>query len=211
MQNGDEIDVSRKPLSTIYYGLTPNYLQLNAFPCNGLLFRYSKHKKGVEVLFVKGEIDENIVVLANEAQSKLRIHYFEPRGQLGDFASSISKSAKSCIKQNRLTQLPNMDFTCLSNKISTNVTAAVLSKNNMIYSREVMSTKLGNYTCADPDYDSSPADISFPFTLTRGDRKTLIINTLLERPHAKIWYIEDFVTDKECRILMKHALPRLVR
>ncbi|CAE7566213.1 P4ha1 [Symbiodinium microadriaticum] len=45
----------------------------------------------------------------------------------------------------------------------------------------------------------------------RIQNKDLTVNVMLDMKAAKIWTVEDFITDEECKILQAHGKPRLAR
>ena len=71
-----------------------------------------------------------------------------------------------------------------------------------------MSDKLRNYTCADPTLESSTP---LRTETMRIQNKDYTVNILLDMNAAKIWSVEGFISEEECRILHDHGLPRLRR
>ena len=71
-----------------------------------------------------------------------------------------------------------------------------------------MSERLRNYTCADANMKTTNSTASKPISF-KGKR--MMREILLDKPTAKIWYVEDFISQEECDILRKHGKPRLSR
>jgi hypothetical protein len=82
------------------------------------------------------------------------------------------------------------------------------SKTKLQKYRDLMSGRLRNYTCADEKLETSKPLRSETIHY-EGKRYTLDI--LFDTPSAKIWGIENFITDEECSVLENHARPRLER
>ena len=74
--------------------------------------------------------------------------------------------------------------------------------------RDKISSRLRNYTCADPLMESSKPIGTHS---VRVGGKAFVVNDLFENSHAKIWTIENFLTDEECSVLKNHGKPRLTR
>ncbi len=98
--------------------------------------------------------------------------------------------------------------------IARNMTAKVESiRESMTYldkSRNRISQRLRNYTCADHSLASTPSlrryDMYVPSL-----RDWIPIDVLLDTPNAKIWTIDEFISEEECQQLMRVAWPNLLR
>ena len=75
-------------------------------------------------------------------------------------------------------------------------------------SSDLMTSRLRNYTCSDPNLQTSPALYS---TIFNDHDRSLQINMLLDNSHAKIWTIDNLINDDECESLMDNARPNLSR
>ena len=120
---------------------------------------------------------------------------------------------------------------CIAGNIIEDVTHLSDSKTQMDKFRDLMSSRLRNYTCVDDNMDSSPPIRSYDVSLQTilgdkysqfeqteeeqagGDRAkdTYRVNILLDKDHAKIWTVDDFVSPEECDVLIKYGRPRLTR
>ena len=74
--------------------------------------------------------------------------------------------------------------------------------------RDLVSSRLRNYTCADDTMESSePIDL---IKVDLGDQK-YDMDVYFNTPGAKIWVVHDFITDEECDILERTGRPILRR
>lgn len=74
--------------------------------------------------------------------------------------------------------------------------------------RDIMSERLRNYTCSDPNMNTTTSLSSQPLMF---QGKQYIREVLLDKPHAKIWYVRDLISPEECAVLRTHGKPRLSR
>lgn len=75
-------------------------------------------------------------------------------------------------------------------------------------SSDLMTSRLRNYTCSDPNLQTSPALYSKTFN---DHDRSIQINMLLDNSHAKIWTVDNLISDSECESLMDNARPNLSR
>lgn len=80
--------------------------------------------------------------------------------------------------------------------------------NAAVSSVNLMTSRLRNYTCSDPDLQTSPPVYS---TSVNASGNSYSVDVLLNSDNAKIWTIDDLVTDDECETLMDHAREKLER
>jgi len=71
-----------------------------------------------------------------------------------------------------------------------------------------MASRLRNYTCADPLMESSkPKNVHS----MQVNGKSYTVKDMFENDHAKIFTIDNFLTQSECDTLMRHGKKRLTR
>jgi hypothetical protein len=80
--------------------------------------------------------------------------------------------------------------------------------NAAVSSVNLMTSRLRNYTCNDPDLKTSPPIYS---TSVNASGNSYSVDVLLNSDNAKIWTIDNLVTDDECQTLMDHARAKLER
>lgn len=71
-----------------------------------------------------------------------------------------------------------------------------------------MANRLRNYTCSDPDMPTSTPIHTESIFL---DRKEIVVDTFLDTKNAKIFAVNNFVSNAECDVLRRHGEPRLQR
>lgn len=97
---------------------------------------------------------------------------------------------------------------CIANGIYKDVSEISQKKVQMEKYRDVIASRLRNYTCADADMvTSTPIDAHSVHI--QGNEYT--VQSMFNMSRAQIYFVEDFVTDEECDVLMKHGGPRLRR
>ena len=97
---------------------------------------------------------------------------------------------------------------CVTEGIANDMVKLSDSKTFLKRKHVANAQKLREYTCADLTMSTSPTIDSYPFET---QDKTYQINVLFDTPAAKIMYTNNFVTDEECQVLMRHGKPRLKR
>ena len=75
--------------------------------------------------------------------------------------------------------------------------------------RERMGSRLRNYTCADETLPTSPPLRTDTIHLDDGTSHE--VNMFLDLPHAKIWTVQNMISEEECEILIKAIGPELKR
>lgn len=162
--------------------------------------RYLKHIDGLEVPFTKGPREEIISIGYDELAKKMTV---KQTTKFDEIMDTVKKTTKSC------NGLRGDDFsTCVATGVLEDVNRLADSKSQLAKYRDMISSKLRNYTCADPEMDTTEPVSTYAYT-SRGHEYN--IDVLLDTPHAKIWKADDFVTDEECNILIQHGGPRLRR
>jgi hypothetical protein len=97
---------------------------------------------------------------------------------------------------------------CVANAIVDDVVKLTDSKTEMKAARDAMATRLRNYTCLDDSLNTSEPINTYNINMDGLDYE---VNVLYDKPSSKIWYVDDFITDDECKILIDHGRPRLRR
>lgn len=74
--------------------------------------------------------------------------------------------------------------------------------------RKGMAEQMENYTCVDPEMDTSPA-LETKTWRSDKDRKRRTVQVLFNRPSSKIHLIDDFISQEECDAMAEAAKPKL--
>jgi hypothetical protein len=97
---------------------------------------------------------------------------------------------------------------CMSKLITKDFLDLENSQEQMAAYHDKMATRLRNYTCADPELKTTEPISGYDYHFLG---KTYKVNVFLETEKAKIWAVENFLTEAECEALMNNARPRLAK
>ena len=105
---------------------------------------------------------------------------------------------------------PNKDgyHECLADSVFRKTQRMIDQTAEITKYRDVMSERLRNYTCSDPNMNTTQSLSSQPVAF---QGKQYVKEVLLDKPHAKIWYVRDLISPEECAVLRSHGKPRLSR
>lgn len=148
--------------------------------------------------FTKGPKEETVTVTFDGTVMHLeKLTRFDE--VVRDFKSGMTQCGKS-----------NKDgyHECLVNSVFEKTQKIMDQNTEIVKYRDFMSERLRNYTCADPNMQTTESIASQPIVV---HGKKLIKEVLLDKDHAKIWYVRDFISPEECEVLRKHGKPRLSR
>jgi hypothetical protein len=174
---------------------------INSYNTHEFLVRFHKHQSGVETRFTKGPREETITIYHSEEEGL----YVKQITKFDEMVDTISKASKACEE----TEEGGVAFSsCVADALLEDVQKITDSKSTILKYRDVISDKLRNYTCADPELQTSEPTSS---EVLQVSGKNVQLHSLLDTSHAKIWTATNFATDKECEMLMDHARPRLKR
>ena len=119
-------------------------------------------------------------------------------------ADTITEATNFC--QN----LRGEDFTaCMASNIIDDINKLTETKTQLTKFRDSMSSRLRNYTCADDSVETSKP--VYTYTTSLADMEDVEVKVLLNKSHSKVWVVDQFVTDAECNVLLKHGKPLLRR
>lgn len=97
---------------------------------------------------------------------------------------------------------------CIANAIIDDVTVITDSKSKITKYRDLIASRLRNYTCDDESMESTePIETKF---YSHGNKK-FKADIMLNMDSAKIMVVHDVITSEECDVLMNHGGPRLKR
>jgi hypothetical protein len=173
---------------------------INSYENHRFLVRFFVERDNLEKLFTKTSDDEVVLVSSDPLSNELNVRQ---TSQYYEMEDKISAAVDHCI------DLEGDEFTrCITDGIFEEMSHLHAEKALVKKYRDAISLKLRNYTCADPLMDTTqPVDqYDFPF-----QGKTYKVNVMLDLSHSKIWAVENFVSDDECKIFMDYGRPRLRR
>lgn len=163
--------------------------------------RLLKHEAGVEAFFLKGSSDETVTVSYDPVTRNLTV---VQKTKLDELMDKIKAATKDCDK------LDGEAFSdCVSDVILKDIAKLTESKELMIGYRDVMADRLRNYVCQDPAVENSNSTSKTSYVDT--SKKSFSSSNYLDTNHAKIWVIDDFVSEEECASLIAaHRASSLV-
>ncbi len=172
--------------------------KINSYNGHQFQAKFLNHIPGTEVSFTKGPEEETFTIkYDDEIQQLVAIHSSSET----EVMDMISKAIESCNSKDE-TALNK----CVTEAITEEVERILTTKSVMEEYRDKMSSKLRNYTCADPKMQNSEPIRTHQFNHLD---KRYSIKVLLDQDRAKIWTVDNFITEKECKLLMDHARPNL--
>eukprot|EP00428_Durinskia_dybowskii_P068397 CAMPEP_0170393890 /NCGR_PEP_ID=MMETSP0117_2-20130122/20965_1 /TAXON_ID=400756 /ORGANISM="Durinskia baltica, Strain CSIRO CS-38" /LENGTH=419 /DNA_ID=CAMNT_0010650121 /DNA_START=212 /DNA_END=1471 /DNA_ORIENTATION=+ len=207
---------------------------LHSYHGHQFIFRLSPHVAGVEARFRKGKDAEELIITYDARRKILSAHPAKTITNIRNKIKLMQEKAANLPSTKAVTQQPRQinatsdvmqtvrdatafcqnlrgkEFSlCMASNIIDDINKLTEAKTQLTQFRNNMSWRLRNYTCADDNMPSS--DPIYSYTTSMADIKDLTVDVLLNKTHSKIWKVDNFVTDAECDILMKHGKPLLRR
>lgn len=175
---------------------------INSYDTHKFVVKFLDPKKNASVEFVKGPREEDIVITSDPETNELKV---TQKLKTSEIMEKINQATTMCQKQN----YTGSEFsTCVANGIVEDVTRLTDSKATMSTYADLMSSRLRNYTCADDSLNSTEPTSSYQVTINETE---YTLGVFLNMTNAKIWKIDDFVTEDECNVLIEHGRSRLTR
>jgi hypothetical protein len=182
-------------------------LDIDTHEGHTFMCRFKDHIVGIEKTFVKNKKLEERIIVTFEAHTGFVFKRMKAKKHVSRYAELTDKievSAETCsgFRGESFVQ-------CVADGVFEEVNQVSDSKDRLSKYQTSMAARLRNYTCEDSSLESTEAISSHSFTASDG--KELTIDVLLHTSHAKIWKVDNFISDDECEVLMKHAGPKLER
>ena len=208
---------------------------LDSYFGHQFLVRLSPHIAGVEAKFKKGKEAEEFTVTYDAKRKILNAQAAKSLASLKNKIKAIQEKAnpsvtleKGPVRQAKqingstdvvetvrqatafCQDLRDEAFTaCMASNIFEDITRLTEAKTQLTKFRDTMSWRLRNYTCIDDTLKTSEPIYSYPVSLL--NEPALQVDVLLNKSHSKIWKVDNFISDAECEVLMKHGKPLLRR
>jgi hypothetical protein len=191
--SGEQIAQTEKPIKD------GNDARINSFNTHQFVVKFlNGYPHNQEVIFAKGPYEESVTVY-----NENNVLSLDQYSKFDEFSELVEKSTARCqgMTGEKLTK-------CLAEDLY-RATAKERKKNiDITQYRDLMSARLRNYTCADPTLNTSTPLSTQEVTIKS---KTYQMNKFLDSDAAKIWTVDDFITEEECSILMKYGAKHLRR
>eukprot|EP00596_Hydrurales_sp_CCMP1899_P005476 CAMPEP_0119035372 /NCGR_PEP_ID=MMETSP1177-20130426/2288_1 /TAXON_ID=2985 /ORGANISM="Ochromonas sp, Strain CCMP1899" /LENGTH=440 /DNA_ID=CAMNT_0006993457 /DNA_START=206 /DNA_END=1528 /DNA_ORIENTATION=- len=171
---------------------------------------YDTHTFAVKFLKPPHGADPQVTFSKGPKQEVITISYTP---EMGMTFTQVTKYDEVLIKVKAITDLcfglkGDKFDKCFANGYEDVSTKLEESTEKVTMYRDLMSSRLRNYTCDDDSMVTSKAISNSYFY--QGDQ-SYKIDVLFDLPSAKIWAIEDFISDEECSVLQEHGITRLER
>jgi len=174
---------------------------ISSYNSHKFFVKFADHNKTViGGNFTKGPDNEEVTVVYDESKNRLDVKH---EVKVDELSSNIRSVTSKCSKYQ------GSKFSkCVADGIFDDITRLDDTKSRLTKYRDVMSNRLRNYTCADPNMETTAPTHTKEVTV---QGKTYNVNYMLDLKSAKIWVVEDFITPEECEVFEKHGRPLLHR
>jgi hypothetical protein len=154
-----------------------------------------------EADFVVGNADSKLIVTYDWDISNFHIEF---RSKVDDILDNIKASFKLC----DIFRKTGKYYDCMVDAVAADINRLADGKATAEKYLAHTGNKLRNYTCMDETVPQSKAKSSYEVMI---EDSTYELDILLDMPSSKVWYVDNFITEEECKILMDHGKPRLER
>eukprot|EP00607_Mallomonas_marina_P011055 CAMPEP_0182423796 /NCGR_PEP_ID=MMETSP1167-20130531/9851_1 /TAXON_ID=2988 /ORGANISM="Mallomonas Sp, Strain CCMP3275" /LENGTH=366 /DNA_ID=CAMNT_0024603071 /DNA_START=200 /DNA_END=1300 /DNA_ORIENTATION=+ len=170
-------------------------LSIDSYQGHEFAVKYSTGSQDQEVRFKKGPEDETVTVTFDKTLGFM----IKQQSKTNEVKASLLESCDGYAG----------DITdCVADILNTNMKKQTEFTTKLVKYRDAISERLRNYTC-DDDYLNTSQAISHSMYTIADIRYN--VDKLFEMDSARIWTVEDFITDEECDYLMDHSRSRLQR
>eukprot|EP00981_Chlorochromonas_danica_P004477 scaffold902_cov254-Ochromonas_danica.AAC.23 len=152
---------------------------------------------GTETDFVKGPSEETVTITFDEDRQQL---IADVQSREDELNAKIRRFAEGC-------QARGEDLkTCLSQEILQEIQKMQDEKKLITHYRNIMANRLRNYTCDDDELETTAPQESRVYNL--GGRQ-YPMGLYLDHDDAKIWTLDNFVSNEECQHIIENSRPHL--
>lgn len=176
-------------------------INIHSYNTHSFSVRLWKHIKDSEANFTKGPEEEVIRVFFDEERQKLRL---EQATKATDSADMIMKAGDKC----QLETDDKLFQECIARMMVQETTKIAEMQAVMMDYRDSSAQVMRNYTCADPKLKTTDVLRSYEYNHIENVFK---VDVLLDQDAAKIWTVDNFISEEECDILENHARPNLMQ
>lgn len=158
----------------------------------------TKMNETLSVRFTKSDEDEDMFITYEPASGLL----YKRKTDFDNLLEKVKENSQPCFG------MMDDEFNrCFADRISKDVAKGKKNNSRLKTYRDLMATRLRNYTCYD---DSLNTSLALRSTVFNVDNASYNSDILYEMSQAKIWTVQNFITEEECNILMEYGRPRLL-
>jgi len=175
-------------------------VSINSYDTHEFVIMFLDGKRKQQGEFAKGPKEEVITVGFDTEKNEFTI---KQSTKFDEIMDTIRVATDECAN------LRGDAFSkCVADGVADDITRITEAKSTLVKYRDVMSSRLRNYTCIDETMETSEPERTYPISILG---KTYDVNVMMDMPHSKIWTVDNFVTPEECAVLEKHGRPLLRR
>lgn len=174
---------------------------VNTFATHSFNFRFAHHVEGVDANYTMGPSDVKVRVVYDEIKQEMHLDIIDAATEM---KALVQSATQECHKQH----LDDKDGlkACLVDNLMNEVNRVGDSIDRLENYRSKMSNRIRNYICEDDDVVSSEPLKSFDYYHLDG---SYMVDMYLDTENAKIWTIDNFITEEECDLLVESTKDRL--
>lgn len=176
-------------------------INIHSYNTHSFSVRLWKHIQGSDANFTKGPEEEVIRVFFDEELQKIRL---EQATKATDSADMILKAGDKC----QLEADDKLFQDCIANIIAQEATKIAQMQATMMDYRDSSAQVMRNYTCRDEKLNSTEPLRTYEYYHIEN---MFNVSVLLDQEAAKIWTVDNFISEEECDILENHARPNLMQ
>ncbi|RYH09261.1 hypothetical protein EON65_40250 [archaeon] len=184
-------------------------VSINTFISHQFLIKFAKQQAGAKAVFTKSsETDETIDVYFDDVTGNFSIKhdYDLPPENI----NSIQQALEACNKADTKGYA-----SCVARGAMADMKRISDAQSRLSKYRDAISYRLRNYTCADDSLPTTSPIETYPYKYSPSSgtspERDYEVKIFLDMPAAKIWAVDNFLTEEECDTLETTGRPKLRR
>jgi len=174
--------------------------EINSYNSHQFKVKFLDSSKKSEAVFTKGPREETVWITFNETAGEFKI---KQTTKFSEVMDTVNAATIEC------QDLRSEQFSsCIASAILDDVNTLADSKSEMTKYRDIIASRLRNYTCADSTLETTTPQRTYSMNV---QQQKYDVNVLFDTNHAKIWHVDNFITNEECEVLMNYGRPKLMR
>eukprot|EP01039_Chlorochromonas_danica_P009274 gene9274-10239_t len=188
--------------------------RINSFEGHEFVVRLSPHRHEHDAYFTKGPGLEVLNVTFDDVSNSIILTPIDGYPTSTTLEATVATAANDTAVNeivDRCVRRGAQDISlCITKGVYKSFKKVEDSERKLIQTSTLVSHHLRNYTCADPRMQTSLPIRSYKFPVfSENEFVYKDVNVLFETDRAKIWAVEDFLTEDECSILWENTHDKL--